>query len=94
MIFSNVHLAYGDDSVYQQLVGVSQHVEDGDTFSDWEGCGTKLRAVKCAFNSYVAIVRDDDGILLYEGGTYEFPMNALLDAKDWYRRNIENWGKK
>lgn len=91
MIFSNVHLAYGDDSVYQMLVvnDVNEFIEDGNSFSEWKDCGTKLRAVKCDLKSYIAIVRDSSGSVLYEGRTeYEFPSDALKEALDWYTSNV------
>lgn len=88
MEFSNVHLAYGDDSVYQQLT-CEEFVANGTDDTLWTGRGTMLRAVKNSNNSYTSVVRADDGLLMYEGAEYMFPMNALHDAKMWYVKNIK-----
>lgn len=85
MELSNIHRAYGDDSVYQQIVG-HKHVNDGDDTTDWNGYGVKLRAVKTRNDRYVSVVRSKEGTLLYEGIESSSPTVALLDAKEWYEK--------
>lgn len=76
---SNIHKAYGDDSVYQVLVGYSNHVEDGGIRSDWTDCGyVKIRAVKDSNDLYCSVIRDSDGKLMYESpSTFNLPENAI-----------------
>lgn len=76
---SNIHKAYGDDSVYQVLVGYDKHVKNGKSTSDWTNCGyVKIRAVKDSNGLYLAVIRSSEGDLLFKGRSiYEFPEPAI-----------------
>lgn len=76
---SNIHKAYGDDSVYQVIVGYDNHIEDGESMSDWTDCGyVKIRAVKDSNDLYCAVIRASDGELMYESpSTFNHPDNAI-----------------
>lgn len=84
---SNIHKAYGDDSVYQVLVGYTNHVEDGESMSDWTDCGyVKIRAVKDSNELYLAVIRSSDGDLLFEGrSVYENPNSAIEFGIEVYK---------
>lgn len=84
---SNTHKAYGDDSVYQVLVGYYSHVEDGESMSDWTDCGyVKIRAVKDSNGLYCAVIRDSNGELMYEGRSiYEYHESAIEFGIEVYK---------
>ena len=79
MQVSNIHKAYGDDSVYQVLVGYDKHIEDGESMSNWTDCGyVKIRAVKDSNGLYLAVIRHSDGELLFESrAIFECPNEAI-----------------
>ena len=84
---SNIHKAYGDDSVYQVLVGYDNQVEDGHSMSDWADCGyVKIRAVKDSNRLYLAVIRSSEGDLLFEGrSVYEIPESAIEFGIEVYK---------
>lgn len=76
-MFSNIHKAYGDDSVFQILVDYDGHVADGEQDSIWRGYN-KIRAVKNSDGRYEVVIRDAFGQVLYEGHlSYKYPVLAI-----------------
>lgn len=89
MQFSNIHKAYGDDSVYQVLVGVDK-VKDGTDDSTYEN-NEKIRAVKDSNGLYCAIIRKAGGDLLFESRSiYNFPESAIEFGIEVYKSKFLN----
>lgn len=90
-MISNVHKAYGDDSVYQVLVGYEKHVEDGKYDTDWNIGYDKIRAVKNYEGLYEIIIRNPEGRLLYEGTavSYRYPLMAIQAGVEIYKEIIK-----
>lgn len=75
---SNIHKAYGDESVYQVLVGCDEYVEDGNDGSDWNIGYNKIRAVKNSNGLYLTVIRSSDGELLFESlSGFNLPNKAI-----------------